>query len=341
MEDELKSGFATLIQDGFRGMMATLLYLAGSITHDVVVHGREHVSDMHPKIVLSNHKRDLDSLLVGGVTYFARGITHPNRRMIFALREDAFWSGFLDRYFGWPRMRRLFSWLTVKPYLFIMKVYPIGYVITRADLPRIEGQLARFADLLGRGRDLYWTPEGGLSADGRLGHFRAGFYRLVRASHAPLRILPVTLCYDFMTTLRTRCSVRFGPEFEVDRSLPKQALERLARRAILQQLTLNVGHLAAATLRDLPPGVELSRLQLERRLLDHARRYRQAGLALETRLTMGWTFRRRTAQFLGYALRQGILERAGGGWRAAQGLDHPEMRYVINELSELERELAV
>jgi 1-acyl-sn-glycerol-3-phosphate acyltransferase len=342
LEDELKTSVATLVQDAFRGLVATLFYLAASAKHDVAIYGREHCSDEHPKIVLSNHKRDLDSLVLGGVAYLARGIRRPNRRLVFCLREDAFWPGFLDGYLGWRPLRNLLRRLTVRAPLHLLKTYPMGYVTRRSDMPRIEGQLRRFAALLDHGRDLYWTPEGGLGLDGRLDRFRAGFYRLVKASAAPLRILPVAVFYDFMTTLRTRCFIRFGPEIVIDRSLGKAQLEQQARRAIVCQMTINAGHLAAAALRRLPAGTVLSRADLERLLLSEARRFRHAGLALDPRLTMRWTFKARVGQLLRYVRREGILEAAGNGnWRLAKGIGHPEMQYVLNELSDAEAALGM
>jgi len=338
LEDELKTDVATLIQDAFRGLTATLFYLAASTRHDVAIYGREHCSGHHPKIVLSNHKRDLDSLVLGGVVYFARGIGHPNRRLVYCLREDAFWPGFVGGYLGARRpLRKLLARLTVRATLHLLKTYPMGYVTSRSDMPRIEGQLRRFANLLDHGRDLYWTPEGGLSRDGHIGRFRAGFYRLVKASHAPLRILPAAVFYDFMTTLRTRCFIRFGPEIVLDRALGKAQLEQQARRAIVCQMTINAGHLAAAALRQLPSGALLTRPRIELLLLSEARRLRAAGLALDPRLTMRWRFRARIGQFLRYARREGILEESGNGrWKIAAGLQHREMQYVLNELTDAE-----
>ncbi|MFI5267515.1 MAG: 1-acyl-sn-glycerol-3-phosphate acyltransferase [Chloroflexota bacterium] len=342
LEDELKTDVATLIQDAFRGLVATLFYLAASAKHDVAIYGRDHCSNEHPKIVLSNHKRDFDSLVLGGVAYFARGIAHPNRRMVFCLREDAFWPGFLDSYLGWRPLHKLLSRLPLRATLHLLKTYPMGYVTTRADMPRIEGQLGRFANLLDHGRDLYWTPEGGLGLNGHLDRFRAGFYRLVKASHTPLRILPAAVFYDFMTTLRTRCFIRFGPEIILDRSLGKGQLEQQARRAIVCQMTINAGHLAAAAFRRLPPGTLLTRAELDSLLLSEARRFRQAGLALDPRLTMRWTFRGRVGQLLRYMRREGILEDAGNGrWKLATGIQHREMQYVLNELTDAEAMLGL
>ena len=334
VEDEAKTAGAALVQDAFRGLLATLFYLISSVTHDVVVYGRENIGAHHPTILISNHKRDLDSLVLQGIVYFGRGVSHPNRRLAFALREDAFWPGFLGAYLG--RWRWLLSRLDVSPHMHLLKAFPMGHLNSRRELPRVREQLSRFAWLLDHGRDLYWTPEGGLTLDGHFGRFRAGLFRVVQQSHADLHLLPIAVFYDFMTTLRTRCFVRIGPELCIDRSLNRTAFERLARQAILSQMTVNVGHLAGLVLRDLPPGARLSRPELDARVKQHARRCREAGLALDPRLTAQGSFRRRMGQFLAYAERQNILRRERDGWIEALGEQHHEMVYALNEISEVQ-----
>ncbi|HLY64030.1 MAG TPA: hypothetical protein VKU60_00730, partial [Chloroflexota bacterium] len=288
----------------------------------------------------SNHKRELDSLVLPAITYFARGITCPNRFLVYAIREDAVWPRFLEQYLRWPwPFSATLPRLRVKAAVLFIKGLPMGYVTQRSDLTRIQGQLQHFAELLDRGRELYWTPEGGLGLDGKFGRVRAGLYRIVQGSHSALRLLPVAVFYDFMTTRRTRCFVRFGSEMVVDRSLSRSAFEQQVRQAILREMTVNIGHLAAATLRELPPGARFRDQELEQGLVAHARRLRAGGFALDPRLTMRWTFKRRLKRFVGYAMRHGILRREGDSWRVAAGLQQPKMSYVLNELEEAERVL--
>ena len=333
VEDEAMTAAATLIQEAFRGLLATLFYAICSATHDVLVYGRENISGHHPSILISNHKRDMDSMVLLGITYFARGISHPNRRLVFALREDAFWPGFLGQYL--PNWRGLVSWIDVGPHLLFGKAFPMGHLHGRRELRRIRGQISRFAWLLDHGRDLFWTPEGGLGLDGHFGRFRAGLFRVVQESRAELNLVPIAVFYDFMTTLRTRCFVRIGPEQHIDRAIGRQQFEQQAREAILRQITVNVGHLAATIIHELPPHARLSRAELEQRLRDCARRYRSAGLALDPRLTSGHGFHRRAGQFLAYAQRQGILRHEGCTWCVAQGEQHPAIAYAFNEISEV------
>ncbi|MBV8086314.1 MAG: 1-acyl-sn-glycerol-3-phosphate acyltransferase, partial [Chloroflexi bacterium] len=236
MEDEFKSDAAVLVQNAFRGLLAVLFYLGPSVTHDVVIHGREHVTDFHPKVIVSNHKRELDSFVLQGVMYLARGVFDPDELLAFALREDALWPGFLANFIHLSgRSGRWLARLDLSPVIHLLKAYPMGMLRSRADRARVQAQLAEFARVLDRGHDLYWAPEGGLGLDGHLEPFRAGLHRVVEASHASLRILPVAIMYDFMTSRRTRCLIRIGPEFEVERSWPRRDLDDYVRRALLRQ----------------------------------------------------------------------------------------------------------
>jgi hypothetical protein len=71
-------------------------------------------------------------------------------------------------------------------------------------------------------------------------------------------------------------------------------------------------------------------------MLGHARRYRQSGLALDPRLTRRASFRRRLDHLLDYAAHRGFNV-APGIWN----MDHPDLRYALNELLEVENALAL
>ncbi|MBV8085391.1 MAG: hypothetical protein JO247_11310 [Chloroflexi bacterium] len=207
---------------------------------------------------------------------------------------------------------------------------------SRADRARVQAQLAEFARVLDRGHDLYWAPEGGLGLDGHLEPFRAGLHRVVEASRAQLRVLPVTIMYDFMTSRRTRCLIRIGPEFEVERSWTRRDLDDYVRRALLRQMTLNMGHVMAAVLREWPQGDARSFAIIQQVAHQHARRVAASGAPIDARLAVAWMFRRRLRYFLAYARKHDILQPDGAVWRVSQGLDHPQMRYVRNELEDVE-----
>src|SRR5437763_14749861 len=104
--------------------------------------------------------------------------------------------------------------------------------------------------------------------------------------------------------------------------------------AILRLMTVSAGHLTAAVLRQMQPEERLTRPSLEERMLGHARRYRAAGLALDVRLTMRWSFRWRVRRLLQYLWRRGILAREANVWRIGTGFQDADMQYVLNELEE-------
>ncbi|MDE3076244.1 MAG: hypothetical protein KGJ86_12520, partial [Chloroflexota bacterium] len=71
LEDELKTNTAVLVQEGLRAGLASLFYLLTSLFFDLQVDGRQHVSSHHPTLIVSNHKRALDSMILPSVCYFA------------------------------------------------------------------------------------------------------------------------------------------------------------------------------------------------------------------------------------------------------------------------------
>jgi len=337
VDDELKSDSAVLIQNAFCGLIAWLFYLAPRLAYEVQVRGQEHISGQHPVLIVSNHKRDLDSLILVALSYLHGGFEGHSHPIAFALREDASWRGFLQAYLRLPGLAgRILGATSLRGHLHMLRAFPIGYLTDRRQLERIRGQLQTFANLIDRGYDVYWTPEGGLSLDGRLARFRAGLYRLVENSSAPLKLRPMAVFYDFMTTGRTRCFVRIGPESWIDRSVGRAEFEQEARLAILRQTTINVAHLAVAALREIELPASISREDFERRLLHHAGRYRSAGLALDPRLESAASFRRRLDAFLDYAQSESLLGTVSSVDVPSDVLERGGMSYARNELLEAE-----
>ncbi len=335
VEDELKTDAAFLVQDAFRGGLASLFYLLTSLFMDVQVEGRQHVSRHHPTLIVSNHKRDLDSMILASVCYLARGVTRPNRNLAYAIREDILWPNFLAEYGNLPPLlKATVGRLKLGPIITLLKGYPIGYLTSRRDLMRVRQQLTVFVNLLERGRDVYWTPEGGLSLDGSFGRFRAGLHRLVSDCRAPLHIRPAAIFYDFTTSGRTRCFIRFGPELTPDQSWDRANTENRIRRAVLDQMTVNAGHLLAKALGQLPAHFTDDQLRLQLRQSQAA--YQSKGHAIDPRLTSAATFEHRIRELTSYAEQKGILRADTDGWQVERGLSHPDMRYELHELAEID-----
>ncbi|MHB8620837.1 MAG: lysophospholipid acyltransferase family protein [Chloroflexota bacterium] len=331
----------SLVGSTFRALLATVFGIIPRLTHDVVVSGIDHISGHHPTIVICNHKRDLDTVVLMSAMYFARkqlGI-HQDQFAI-GLSDKFFKPGFLGTYWRFtPRLNRIMSDLDLRPVFRVLHAFPIGPVTSRRRLPVVHQPLRQFVELLDCRHDIYWSPEGALSVDGSLGTLRAGLYRIISRSRSSPHLLPVHINYDFTTMGRPRCFVRIGPELPVSRDLRRAEFNRLARPAIAAQMTINAGHVLAACLCSDSMDVPFTQSRLKAMLLRQLYKYRQQGWHIDPRLATSWTFHRRVTGLLAYARKRRILRKTPGGWVADRGLEHPDMRYVINEVSELDQRL--
>lgn len=113
----------------------------------------------------------------------------------------------------------------------------------------IDGQLRAFVELLERGAALLLTPEGTVSADGRLRGPRGAVHHLINAPARAPRVLPVALSYDCMRLGKPRVLVRFGPVRRDLRGLSRRDTTAATQRVLLEQWMINISHLAAHYLR--------------------------------------------------------------------------------------------
>ena len=330
----------SLVGSAFRALLATAFGIVPRLTHDVVVSGLEHFSGHRPTIIICNHKRDLDTVVLMSVMFFARRDIRRGGPFSIGLADKFFQPGFLGRYWRWPLLGQVMGRVDLRPVLRLLNAYPIGPVTSRARLPMVYGQLRQFVDLVESGHDVYWSPEGTLSANGSLSPLRAGLYRIVRESRLSPHLLPIHINYDFMTNGRPRCFVRIGRELPVNTRLRRTEFNRLAREAIVGQMTVNAAHLLAAVLRRQGLEAPFSRSQLETTLRQQLREYHRQGWHIDPRLTTSWTFHRRVTQLLAYASKREILVETPHGWTLGRGFDDPELRYVLNEISEIDPVLA-
>ncbi|MDA8383016.1 MAG: hypothetical protein M0037_08170 [Betaproteobacteria bacterium] len=202
----------------------------------------------------------------------------------------------------------------------------------------IARQLAAFVSLLDAGETVFLAPEGVVSPDGRPMRSKAALHRLLNRARADVRVVPVGLTYDFMTTGRTAVFVRFGPELTGVTACGVTALDERVHRALAAQYTATATHLASAWLRArLHAGeraIDSSALRdaVVRAAHDLARR----GVPVDGRLLVARAARARIAECLGYCRRVGLLaSRQGGlhfasapGRAACVALDH-----ACNELA--------
>lgn len=196
----------------------------------------------------------------------------------------------------------------------------------------IAAQLEVFVQLLDRGGVLLLEPEGVVSRSGGFGRFREGLYQLVNRPRADVRVLPVGITYDFMTTARPRVFVNFGPELTHLRGLSRDTLEHRVGRAIAAQTTVTASQLASRQLRELQArgGGDLTSKELSRRVGEEAGRYVAAGHHVDPRLLDPAWRGRRVLDWLAYLSADPRLVE-GDGRRFAVHDGHDEVRPGLGE----------
>lgn len=210
----------------------------------------------------------------------------------------------------------------------------------------IESQLQLFVEMLDGGEVLQLAPEGAVSRDGRFARIRAGLHVLLNRPQAHVRVVPVGITYDFMTTSRQWVFVNVGPEMTELRGLrPSEASSRVTK-AILAQSTITVSQLASQLV--LAVQSRGGGVLLRARLLEHvaaeAHSWAKVGLYLDPRLLTKADLERRVDEYVEYCLRSGDLiaqgnetywvppsdDESSADW-AAKGALH----YSRNELASL------
>jgi|DewCreStandDraft_3_1066083.scaffolds.fasta_scaffold00926_4 1-acyl-sn-glycerol-3-phosphate acyltransferase len=110
----------------FYNFLGATFFLGVRILLEVRVEGLWHYQHNPSTLIIVNHKRDLDVLVVAPTLYFSRGLLRPGRPLTFAAREDLFLPGFLGAYLeGPPWARRLLARLDLKPVLRRLRAAPI------------------------------------------------------------------------------------------------------------------------------------------------------------------------------------------------------------------------
>lgn len=162
------------------------------------VHGRQHLPEQGPIVVIANHASYLDP--------FAVAAALPPQRM-----QNLFWGGWTGVAFTNP-LTRMMS--------FIARIIPIE--------PRrgVRTSLALSASVLAHGQGLIWFPEGQRSEDGKLQPFRPGLGMLLE--RFPVTVVPMAIhgTYEAMPLGRRwpgrgRISVRIGEPLD-----PRQLAEQ-------------------------------------------------------------------------------------------------------------------
>lgn len=192
----------------------------------------------------------------------------------------------------------------------------------RAILPRersvIHEQLQGFVSLLEDGYTLLLEPEGLVSVTGEFLRIRRGIHVLLKESRAPVRVLPVGIAYDFMSTGRRQVFIRIGSEIRGLQAASRREVSQRVTEAILRQTTVTTSGLASRAIMNARRGGAdfISTAYLLETVRAAARRCAAAGAQVDIGLLDDAGSAVRVRSFLHYCRRAEILEQvAANRWR--------------------------
>jgi hypothetical protein len=217
----------------------------------------------------------------------------------------------------------------------------------------IRSQLLRFVELLEHGAMVQLEPEGTTSTDGSLGRLRGGLHILLNQVRAPVRVLPIGITYDFMTSGRQWVLVQVGRELPHLQGLSRRETTARVTEAMLACSTLTASQLASRWLLEARSsgGGCITAAQLDEQVRAEAERLTLRGAHVDPRLLEIRQRKERLAQYLEYCRHSATVLPCGRGRYLVRGgveprshrrrqparWTHPDsaLRYVHNELMSL------
>lgn len=180
----------------------------------------------------------------------------------------------------------------------------------------IDCQLDRLARLLERGELVILEPEGHVSHDGGVRRPQAVLHELVNRPARPVRVLPISLTYDTLTTGAARIFVDIQPELTGLGGLARRGLDERVMAAVRSGCRVTGAQLAAGFLLYQPAGERWSETAMIEHVHGAARRCRDAVIPIDPCLPERRTCELRTREILAWGRRAGFLAPAGSGqWR--------------------------
>lgn len=87
----------------FTTLIASAFHIGVRFSCDVEINGLNNYTGVPSTLIVSNHKRDLDILVIGPALHFRNRFPPPLTRPYFAARDDEFAPGFLATYYNLPK----------------------------------------------------------------------------------------------------------------------------------------------------------------------------------------------------------------------------------------------
>lgn len=181
----------------------------------------------------------------------------------------------------------------------------------------IDCQLDRLARLLERGELVILEPEGRVSHDGSLRRPQAVLHALVNRPTRPVRVLPISLTYDTLTTGSARIFVDIHPELTGLAGLSRRALDERTMAAIRSGCRVTGAQLVAGFLL-FHPGDAWPEAAMIEHVYAAARRCHEAAIPIDPCLLERRSCELRARDLLAWGARTRFLAAEGSGrWRLA------------------------
>jgi hypothetical protein len=222
--------------------------------------------------------------------------------------------------------------------------------LERRMITRIKESLTELNTWVSSGGSLYGSPEGQLSPDGKVSPINSHLHRILRHIPSDMRIIPISIIYDFMTVGRMRIFVDFAPTIENAPLLPLNELDTRLRLAWLRSVRITSTQLASGFLLN-AAREGLSSITLDDvvdNMYHQAVSLANAGRNVDQYLLTRNQTRKRALDFLVYAERHELIRRIGTSiWEltlnetAIQvrprevGYDQSPLVYAWNELQDI------
>lgn len=222
--------------------------------------------------------------------------------------------------------------------------------IERRLVERIHHQLDEIVAYFWQDGSFFGSPEGQLSPDGHISPLNASFYRIVRAAPPDLRVVPIALSYDFMSSGRLRLFVEFAPEIAYAPKLPQAELGKQLRRSWLLHTRFTCTQLASGFLMERRDSCspEFTLHDLVQAVYQQALDLAAVGRPVDPQLLRLSGATRRVRSYLKYVERRSLVRRsAADSWKIAFGdlviqvgphevaYDDVPLLYAYNELQDL------
>lgn len=95
--------------------------------YEVVIEGMDNYSESPSSLIVANHKRDLDSILIASAFFYKDGFFNPGHPVSFMAADNLFQPGFLASWIQKPKIfKKLMRPVSIGWILKLLHAYPIG-----------------------------------------------------------------------------------------------------------------------------------------------------------------------------------------------------------------------